>query len=117
MISSDFAWATRLPLTRLEKPVTLQLACQGSKSMINHGLNVTIDVASQQTNKYFNVASIDLYDAILGIPFLRRFKTKLDFSNTGEIQIKGRDYESGSIISQTQALPRNGIRPTPGTGA
>ena len=60
MISSDFARATRLQLTRLDKPVTLQLACQGSKSMINHGLNATIDVAGQQTNEYFDVANIDL---------------------------------------------------------
>jgi hypothetical protein len=103
MISADYARATRLPMKKLEKPVTLQLACQGSKSMINHGITTKVDIGGRILDEYFDVANVDYYDVILGTPFLRRFGVKIDFAEDGEIVVGGKAYKSGSSISLTGA--------------
>ena len=99
MVSADYARAVRLPMVQLERPVALQLACQGSKSMINHGLSTAINVAGKRIEKYFDVANVDYYDVILGTPFLKRFGIVLDFTKTGEIRIGGQSYKPGDNIS------------------
>ena len=108
MVSADYARAARLPIKALEKPVTLQLACQGSKSTVNHGVTTEIDVGGRKSKEYFDVANVDYYDAILGIPFLRRFQMTLDFAGDGEIKIGGITYQPGSTIS-----PGGKVRPSP----
>ncbi|HEV7737114.1 MAG TPA: retropepsin-like aspartic protease [Chlamydiales bacterium] len=104
LVAADYARAVHLPMKRLTKPVTLQLACQGSKSMINHGVVTQTDVAGKITDEYFDVANIDYYDVILGTPFLRRFQVKLDFTGNGEIIIGGNSYKPGGVISPSKAL-------------
>jgi hypothetical protein len=101
MVSSDYARALKMPLRRLAKPVTLQLACQGSRSMINHGVATKVDVGGHMADEYFDVANIDYYDVILGMPFLRRFQVKLDFADEGEIKIGEKSYRPGNSISLT----------------
>ena len=71
MLSSDFMRATKLPKFELEKPVTLQLACVGSKSMVHHGLKTQIILGNSAYEEYFEIANVDYYDAILGTPFLK----------------------------------------------
>jgi hypothetical protein len=87
-------------MKRLVKPVTLQLACQGSKSMINHGIATKVEINGQANNEYFDVANVDFYDAILDVPFLRQFNIKLDFT-TGEIIVGDKSHNNGSTISLT----------------
>ena len=87
MISPDFARATGVKTFELERPIGLQLACIGSKSIINYGANATIVFGNQSINEYFDVANIDYYDAILGTPFLRRMKLSLDFNGPGQIHM------------------------------
>ena len=79
MISSEFVRANKLPKFELEKPVTLQLACVGSKSMVQHGLTAKILLSNEKYDEYFDIANVDYYDVILGTPFLRRFGILLDF--------------------------------------
>jgi hypothetical protein len=107
LVAADYARAVHLPMKRLAKPVTLQLACQGSKSMINHGVVTQTDVAGKITDEYFDVANVDYYDVILGTPFLRRFQVKLDFTGNGEIIIGGNSYKPGGVISPSKALSGN----------
>ena len=71
----------------LECPIGLQLACIGSKSTINYGAHATIVFGNQSIDKYFDVANIDYYDAILGTLFLRRIKLSLDFNGPGHIHM------------------------------
>jgi hypothetical protein len=108
MVSAEYARAAGLPMKALEKPVTLQLACQGSKSMVNHGVTTEIDVHGQKSKEYFDVANVDYYDAILGIPFLKRFQVTLDFAGNGKIKIGDIPYQPGSTIS-----PAGSGRPRP----
>ena len=54
----------------LEQQLTLQLGCIGSWSKITHGGKTHIELGSVTSKIYFDVANIDQYDCILGIPFL-----------------------------------------------
>jgi hypothetical protein len=87
MISSEFTRATNMRTFELEHPIGLQLACIGSKSTINYGTNTSIKFSTRTTDEYFDVANVDFYDAILGIPFLRRHGIVLDFKDQDKILI------------------------------
>ena len=60
-----------LVTTKLEDRIGLQLACVSSKSTINYGAMSTIIFGNKHIEEYFNVANIDYYNVILGMPFLR----------------------------------------------
>ena len=70
MISPDYVQATGIPTFKLESPVGLQLACVGSKSTISYGARCSIVFGHKHVEEYFDVANIDCYDVILGMPFL-----------------------------------------------
>ena len=53
----------------------------GSKSVINYGANATIKYNEKEAKEYFNIVNIDYYDAILGVPFLRKHVVVIDFMN------------------------------------
>jgi len=76
-----------MKLLKLEHPVGLQLACMGSRSTINYGVESTIAFGRYCVDEYFDVTNIDYYNVILGMPFLRRLGVALDFSSPGTIRI------------------------------
>ena len=51
--------------------------------MINYGTHVTIKLGCKVVEEYFNIASIEHYDVILGTPFLRKMGIVLDFRSPG----------------------------------
>ena len=85
MVSPDFACATGMKLSKLEQSISLQLACVGSKSTINYGTKATIAFGNTHIKEYLNVANINYYDVILGMPFLRCLGVALDFAGPGTI--------------------------------
>ena len=87
MISPNYVWATGIPIFKLEHPVGLQLACVGSKSTINYGAKSSIVFRNKHVEEYFDMANIDHYDVILGMPFLRQLQITLDFTGQGIIHI------------------------------
>ena len=78
MISPNFIRAAKIEPFPLDKPIGIQLAVTGSKSIINYGANTTIKYNEEESKKYFNIVNIDYYDAILGNPFLRKHKVVID---------------------------------------
>ena len=72
LISPKFMWATGIKTFALETPIILQLACRGSHSIINYGMNARIKFGHTQHDEYFNVANVEYYDTILGTRFLRK---------------------------------------------
>ena len=72
-----------MKLYKLEQSVGLQLACIGSKSMINYCTKAMIVFGGTCIEEYFDVANINYYDVILGTPFLRRLGVALDFTSPG----------------------------------
>ncbi|KAI0047221.1 hypothetical protein FA95DRAFT_1492812 [Auriscalpium vulgare] len=87
-VTPDFARVSRIPLTVLDNPVTLQLGCVGSRSKINFGASVQIEVGSVRELQYVDVVNTDRYDMIVGTPFMYRFGVCLDFGRRA-ISIQG----------------------------
>ena len=81
MISPSFIRAAKIESFPLDKPIGIQLAVTGSKSVINYGANTTIKYNGKELKEYFNIVNIDYYDAILGTPFLRKHEVMIDFVN------------------------------------
>ena len=81
MISPNFIRAAKFEPFPLDKPIGIQLAVTGSKSVINYGANATIKYEGRELKEYFDIINIDYYDAILGTPFLRKHKVIIDFIN------------------------------------
>ena len=80
MISPEFMRAAKIKTFALEKPIGIQLAVMGSKSVINYGTHTTIRIIGEESKEYFDVVNIDYYDTILGTPFLKKFKVAIDFA-------------------------------------
>ena len=87
MISHNYVQAMGIPIFKLEHPVGLQLTCMGNKSTINYGAKSSIVLRNKHVKEYFNVANIDHYDVILGMPFLWWLGITLDFIGQGTICI------------------------------
>ena len=81
MISPNFIRVAKIEPFSLDKPIGIQLALTGSKSVINYGTNVTIKYEGEELKEYFNIINIDYYDAILGTPSLRKHEVVIDFMN------------------------------------
>jgi hypothetical protein len=89
MISAEFAKVVRIQPIKLAEPVQLQMACVGSRSTINYGGKPTMSIGKLTEKRYFDMVNIDKYDAVLGTPFLRQNKVKLDFEDEGAAVING----------------------------
>ena len=81
MLSPNFIRVAKIEVFLLDKPIGIQLAVTGSKSVINYGMNVTIKYEGRESKEYFNIINIDYYDAILGMEFLRKHEVIIDFVN------------------------------------
>ena len=99
MISPDFTQATSTKTFMLDQPIALQLACirsrstinYGTKATINYGTKATINFGGQDIEEYFDVTNVEYYDAILGVPFLKKLGIVLEFGNPNHITIKGKE--------------------------
>ena len=81
MISPNFIRAAKIEPFLLDKPIGIQLAETGSKSVINYGANATIKYNEKESKEYFDIVNIDYYDAILGTPFLEKHEVVIHFVN------------------------------------
>ena len=87
LLSPEVMRATGIKTFALEKPIALQLACIGSRSMINYGAHTTIKIGHKVVEEYFDIMNLEHYDTILGTPFLRKMGIVLDFRSPGMAQI------------------------------
>ena len=62
-----------------QKPIGIQLAVTGSKSIINYGANTTINIDGKELKEYSDVLNIDYYDATLEMPFLKKYEVIIEF--------------------------------------
>ena len=81
MISPNSIRVAKIEPFLLDKPIFIQLAVTGSKSVINYGANATIKCKGKELKEYFNIINIDYYDSILGTPFLRKHEVIINFVN------------------------------------
>ncbi|TFK72752.1 hypothetical protein BDN72DRAFT_734288, partial [Pluteus cervinus] len=66
----------------------LQLGTVGSRSVIKYGADVPISMPGFGEKVYVDIANFDRYDMIIGTPFMRRNRVKLDFEKN-EIVVNG----------------------------
>jgi len=111
-VSPDFTRVANIPVYELEKPLTLQLGCTGSRSKINFGTESRIKFGSIAKDTYLDVANLDKYDSILGTLFLRKHGIMLDF-NHNEIVICGKQRipalpeGEGAAVASKALPPKN----------
>ncbi|KAG8790891.1 hypothetical protein FRC12_010769 [Ceratobasidium sp. 428] len=91
MISPEFVRAAGLRPIKLEQPVGLQLMLIGSRGKLNYGLNAQTEIGERHKRLYYDIANIDKYDAVLGLPFLIGNKSSLDFESPA-LLITGKRY-------------------------
>jgi hypothetical protein len=88
----------------LEQPIALQLACIGSRSTFNYRTNTTIKFGRKQYDEYFDIANIEYYNTILGMPFLRKLGI---FSSPGAVRIGDESVPIGKGSFDNE-LPKEG---------
>ena len=76
--------AEQLGVKRIEltKPLTVQLAVQGSRSRVNYGVTAQIEYQGINVEQYFDLINLQSYDLILGTPFLFQHRVMIGFHNT-----------------------------------
>lgn len=108
-VSSTLVDQLKLKYDLLEKPIPLQLAVSGSRSVVK--ANTTVNLVYQDVSgpRTFDIANLEAYDVILGMPFLFQHQVLLGF-NPPEIKI--RSLEPLPIRgAQTQVLELKGSSP------
>ena len=93
----------------LEKPIALQLACIGSRLMINYRTHATIKIGCKVVEEYFNIAIIEHYNAILGTPFLRKMGIIPDFRSPGMAWIGNEVIPTGKVSFDESKDTNNNI--------
>jgi hypothetical protein len=66
----------------LEKPISVQLAVQGSMTKVNYGCKVKFEYAGISCEHYLDIVNINGYDLILGMLFLFQHQVVLGFNGT-----------------------------------
>jgi Retroviral aspartyl protease len=89
-MSLNLAEQLRVKKIPLEKPLTIQLAVQGSRSKVNYGVMARLQYQEIDHERYFNVINLQNYDLILGTPFLYQHKVMVGL-NSPRIVIGSRD--------------------------
>ena len=69
-ISTTLADQLKLKRIVLDKPITLQLAVQGSRSKVNSRVEARLQYQSIDETRQFDVININSYDLILGTPWM-----------------------------------------------
>ena len=116
MISPDFAQVSDTRIYALDKAIPLQLGTVGSRASINYGTRTSVELADKKEEKYyFDVVNIDRYDAILGAPFMRKFRVRLDFNDNsiivGEVAVEALLPEEEAAVLKGRTFHRkNGER-------
>ena len=95
-MSVNLAEQLDVPRIELAKPLTVQLAVQGSRSKVNHRMKVTLKYQEINSEWYFDIANLQNYDLILGTPFLFQHKVMVGLN------------ESHVIIGSHEPVPIRG---------
>lgn len=80
-MSLNFAEQLNVPKVKLKKPLTIQLAVQGSRSKVNYGVTARIQYQGTDYQQYFDVINLQHYDLILGTPFLFQHRIMIGFNS------------------------------------
>ncbi|KAJ7243694.1 hypothetical protein C8J57DRAFT_1083578 [Mycena rebaudengoi] len=112
-ITPEYAHATGSPRIKLDEQVTLQLGCVGSRSRINYGMRVPVDLGGIKGYVYLDQVNPDRYDGIIGTPFMNRHSIILDFGKQ-EIRFpNGKAVPALSALNEASVLATRRADPAP----
>jgi hypothetical protein len=125
MISANFTVVYKLDMFQLKKPIKLQMATSGSRSVINYRAKAELHIGEFKQQRYFDIVNLDRYNAILGTPFLHEFDIMLNYAGHGSFKLKDRWFpvrssEFGSPLSkegERAAKPAGKIKTSEGAPA
>ena len=109
LLSPEFIQAMGIKMFALEKPISLQLACISSRSMINYRTHMTIKLGQKVVEEYFNIMNVEHYDMILGTPFQKKIGIVLDFRSPGMPWIGNEVIPTGKVSFDESKDTRNNI--------
>ena len=85
-VSTTIVDQLKLKYNVLEKPLPLQLAVSGSRSVVKASTTMELKYQDISASRVFDIANLDTYDVILGMPFLFQHQVLLGF-NPSEIKV------------------------------
>ncbi|KAJ7620541.1 hypothetical protein DFH06DRAFT_1341670 [Mycena polygramma] len=112
-ITPEFANATRAPRITLTEQVTLQLGCVGSRSKINYGTRVPVEIGGIKGHVYFDQVHIDRYDGIIGTPLLNRHNIILDFQRRVIRFPNGQEVQALTVLEEAALIAERGAEHRP----
>ena len=80
-VSLNLVEQLKLKKIVLEKPLTIQLAVQGSRSKVNFGVKARFQYQEADYERYFDVINLQNYDLILGTPFLYQHRVMVGLNS------------------------------------
>jgi len=89
-VSTTIVDQLKLSYEVLDKPLPLQLAVSGSCSVVKASTTVELTYQDIRARRVFDIANLDTYDVILGMPFLFQHQVLLGF-NPSEIKVRSVD--------------------------
>jgi len=95
-MSSSLADQLRVKRIELEKPLTIQLAVQGSRSRVNFGTKVQFAYQKIKEERFFDIINLQNYDLVLGTPFLFQHQVMVGLN------------PSRVVVGSSSALPVKG---------
>ena len=81
-VSLNLVEQLKLKKIVLEKPLTIQLSVQGSRSKVNFGVKARFQYQGADYKRYFDVINLQNYDLILGTPFLYQHQVMVGLNSS-----------------------------------
>ncbi|KZW01359.1 hypothetical protein EXIGLDRAFT_588389, partial [Exidia glandulosa HHB12029] len=97
-MSTRLADQLKLKREPLAKPIPVNLAVTGSRSMVNYGTSVDFEYQNIKEKRYFDILNVDQHDLVLGLPWLNEHQVYLGFNPT---QV---------LIRSDETVEMNGVR-------
>ncbi|KIO21760.1 hypothetical protein M407DRAFT_80006, partial [Tulasnella calospora MUT 4182] len=79
-ISTKLVNQLKLPVSTLDKPLPVQLATAGSRTVVHHSVEAEFAYQGIKELRRFDVINTDEYGIILGTPFLYQYKVAMGFN-------------------------------------
>jgi len=108
LISSTFCILHKIPLHKMNPPLTLQMTMEWSKGSLTHYVIVQLDWLGYLEERTMLVAALKDWDVILGSPALRNMKAVI---NMGTMTVSIQPPEQARFILQ-QWIPVSAMKTT-----
>jgi hypothetical protein len=104
-ITPEFAELSNQKVFEFTDPMAIQLGCKGSRSKVNFGSEGHLKFETINAPHYWDIVNLDKYDAILGLPAMRKFFIAVDPA-TSRFTINKQPYQSMTEKEEDHELAR-----------